>query len=111
MTYQELKEEILRKKTTDKLSKNQVIILEQQIFKDLLKENAICVKCRRKDGLTLDHIVPKVLLEHFGIRPEYEIVEGNYQILCKICNQFKSGRLDFSTRKTKDVLLKLLERV
>lgn len=71
----------------------------------------ICEKCGRVENLTLDHIVPLLILNQLGIDTEREIVEGNYRILCRICNQFKSGKLDFSTLKTKEILIKIIERI
>lgn len=111
MNYTELRKEIKEKFKTENLNKKQLIICEAQIYKDLLTENPKCAKCSRTEKLTLDHIISKRILTDFGIDTETEIIEGNYQILCKLCNQFKSGRLDFSLPITKQLLLKLLEKI
>lgn len=104
--YKKLREEVREKEKEGLMSKKQRIVLEQKIFTDLPQ---ICVKCKRTENLTLDHIVPVQVLECFGIITDRQIVEDNYQILCRMCNMYKSGRLDFSVPNTKTVLLKLLE--
>lgn len=106
-TYYKLRKEIKDKRKDDTLSKNNVVLLEQQIRKELQQ---VC-KCGRTENLTLDHIVPIDILKQFGIEPEKEVVEGNYQILCRMCNIFKGNRLDFSNPRTKELLLKILNRL
>src|SRR3990167_10178540 len=96
-------------KQRETLSEKQKLAFEQRITKLLIEKEGKCVKCGRTDALTLDHIVPSFLLLCFGIDVKREIIPDNYQILCKSCNHFKSGRLDFSTPKTKEVLLRLLD--
>ncbi len=56
-----------------------------------------CIKCGSKEGLTVDHIVPQSLLEHFGLKDLDDIqnCEDNFQILCGLCNAFKRNRMDF----------------
>jgi len=109
--YKELRREIREKRQSDKLTKSERITLEQAIFKDLIKKEAVCRKCGRKRNLTLEHIVPKDILKSFGVDIDREIICGNYALACYICNAFKGNRLDFSVPETKEVLLKLLQRV
>lgn len=109
--YLELRKWIKQRNQGEEISRKQLIQLEQSMFHDLLKDDGICEKCGRTDRLTLDHIVPKSILLCFGIDVMREMIEGNYQLLCKSCNIYKSGRLDFSIPATKEILLKLLERV
>lgn len=111
MNYTELRKEIKERFKTETLSKKQLILCEAQIYKDLLAENPKCAKCNRTEKLTLDHIISKRILADFGVDTETEIIEGNYQILCRLCNQFKSGKLDFSLPITKELLLKLLAKL
>ena len=107
-TYKQLKKEIQEKQGEREFSKKQVIILEQQIRKELPQK---CDKCDRTENLTLDHIIPIDILKSFGIDTEREIVEGNYRILCKPCNFFKSNKLDFADKRTKDILIGLLNQL
>ena len=106
--YTQLKQEIKEKRKNDTISKNNLIQLEQAIFKDLPKQ---CRRCGSEDSLTLDHIVPRDLLRSFGVDVDREIVEGNYHILCYRCNSFKGNRLDFIYPETKEILINLLEKI
>jgi 5-methylcytosine-specific restriction endonuclease McrA len=92
----------------DKLTKGNTVALEQAFFKDEAKE---CEKCKRVNDLTLDHIVPKDIMFQLGIDIDRVFIEDNLRILCKLCNQFKSNKLDFSTPKTKEILLRYLEKI
>lgn len=87
------------------------VAIEQRIFRDLVTEKGVCAKCPRKDNLTLDHIVPIRFLGDLGCDVTRTIVDGNYQLLCRPCNAFKSGRLDFSNAQTKVILLDLLSNL
>lgn len=100
----------LDEKKKETLSKKQKFAFEAHIASELKKLGG-CNKCPRTDSLTLDHIVPSSVLRDFGVDIEREIIEDNYQILCRFCNQFKSGRLDFSNPQTKVVLMRLLEKI
>lgn len=107
----QLIEEIRNKEKYEKDTRKKLVLTEQAIFKDLIDIDAKCSRCGRREYLTLDHIVPKVILQTFGVDTDRKSVEGNYQLLCKTCNSFKSGRLDFSIPITKTILLKLLEKL
>lgn len=72
------------------------------------RDGAKCNRCKREDTLTLDHIVPVWLITQLlGLlrSQAYDDVE-NLEILCRRCNAFKGGRLDFLNPKTKPLLLK-----
>ena len=111
MLLNELKQEIAQKIKNDSLSRKQKICIEQAILKDLIESQGKCVKCDRIENLTLDHIIPQAILTTFGVDIEREVIEGNYQLLCKLCNTFKASRLDFANPKTKKLLLELLEKI
>lgn len=106
--HQEIIEEYKKNLKKDRFSRNQVIAIEQRIRKE---SPQVCEKCGSEKNLTLDHIVPKNILMSMGIDPTTEVVDENYQILCNMCNVFKSARLDFSNKKTKQILLKLLNNI
>lgn len=109
--YRELKAEVKEIEKNEKKTRAIRVAKEQAIFKDLIAKDRKCAKCSRTENLTLDHIVPRDILLTFGIDPDREIIEGNYQILCKTCNIYKSRRLDFSIPQTKEILLRLLEKL
>ncbi len=104
----QIKTEIKNKERENSLSKRDVLALENAFFKDNAKE---CEKCKRIEFLTLDHIIPLDILRQFGIDVERTYIKENLRILCRICNQFKGNHLDFSTPKTKKLLLKFLEKI
>lgn len=107
--FKNLLKELKEKGKEEKLSRNIRIAKEQAIFKDLLETEKECQNCPRTENLTLDHIVPEEILRNFGVDVEREIIEGNYQLLCRTCNSFKGNRLDFSNSSTKEIIIKLLE--
>lgn len=95
----------------DKVTKAQRIAIERKIFAKLMLEAPMCIKCGRTSVLTLDHIVPVAYLADMGHDVLRDIVDDNYQLLCKPCNLFKADRLDFSNPKTKEILIRLLEKL
>ena len=95
----------------NKMNRAQRIATERKIFAALMLTMPVCAKCNRTDRLTLDHIVPVAYLGAFGFDVLREVVEDNYQILCQPCNLFKMDRLDFSNPKTKEILLRLLDKL
>jgi 5-methylcytosine-specific restriction endonuclease McrA len=92
----------------DKELVDKVISREQEIYAELWKENAKCARCESTVKLTLDHIVPKSYLRDFGVNTDHEIIEGNYQLLCNLCNSYKSNKPDFTVPATKKILEGLL---
>lgn len=107
--FKNLLKELKEKGKEEKLSRNIRIVKEQAIFRDLLETENKCKKCPKTENLTLDHIIPVFILQSFGINTEREVIEGNYQLLCRTCNSFKGNRLDFSNSSTKEIIIKLLE--
>ena len=104
MEYKELRKEIKLHKKTDKLSKNDVILLQQ----NYVKEHPKCEKCGNEKNLSYDHIIPQSILSSFNIDAIRNFWLENSMTLCHACNQMKSSRLDFSIPDTKKLLLELL---
>ncbi len=92
------------------LGKKQILALESEWRRKMVENGHIC-SCGRKDMLTIDHIVPKQILIEMGFDAERQWMPENFVIMCRPCNALKSGRLDFSNPKTKEILTKLLERL
>jgi 5-methylcytosine-specific restriction endonuclease McrA len=101
--------EMLADKQKAELSRRNVETITFAYCKELLAVGK-CARCGRSEMLTIDHIIPKTLLRFF-MDAERELLLENYQVLCRPCNQLKSAQLDFSIPQTKELLLKLLERV
>lgn len=78
----------------------------------LERDGRKCWRCGREDWLTIDHIVPVSMLRDMGV-PEIETYadEENLRLMCKPCNGFKANRLDFSDPRTKQVLMRVLEKL
>lgn len=75
-------------------------------------KGGICAMCgETKCPLTVDHIVPVQILnmldETGDMQHNYEY---NFQLLCIPCNTFKGNNLDMKNPKTKEILLKLLNK-
>ena len=66
-----------------------------------------CAKCKRKDHLTVDHIIPTSILQVLNLPsdPARED-EDNFQILCRWCNTLKANQLDHLNPKTVPLLKK-----
>lgn len=92
------------------LGRKQILALETEWKKKMIAEGEKC-SCGRTTMLTIDHIVPKQILIEMGFDAERQWMPENFVIMCQPCNALKSGRLDFSNPKTKEILLKLLERL
>ena len=90
---------------------DKVVAYEQEEYKRLMSLAPCCARCESKEKLTLDHIVPKSYVRDFGVYPDYETIEGNYQLLCNLCNSAKSNKPDFTVPKTKEILLQLLSEI
>lgn len=95
----------------DKDLVDKVISREQEIYSELYSKSPKCVRCNGTEKLTLDHIVPKSYLHDFGINPTTEVIEGNYQLLCNLCNSYKSNKPDFTVPATKTILEGLLRAI
>src|SRR3990167_6668156 len=107
MRLAEIKKELKEKDKFEKLSKKNKIALEQAWYIDAKKESE---KCGRTENLTIDHIISKNIIRSFGVDIDKHFDENDLRILCFSCNQFKGNQLDFSTPKTKQLLLKYLEK-
>ena len=67
--------------------------------------------CNDEEVLSIDHIIPITILYDFGLTDD-EIFEDKYlQLYCYNCNIKKGIHLDFENPKTKELLLKLLEKI
>ena len=100
--------ELKEKEKIDSLGWRQATILRQEWLKEAPQ---VCEKCAKTENLTLDHILPKEIVSQFGIVEEKIFMPENYRVLCKMCNMFKGHKLDFSTSRTKELLLELLKKV
>lgn len=75
------------------------------------RDGAVCRRCGKTDTLTLDHVVPVWLIgQMLGLlRSQCYDDHENLEILCRRCNVFKGGRLDFLNPKTKPLLQKYVD--
>ena len=55
--------------------------------KVLLKWPRVCMKCKSKDNIEVDHVLPR------SIFPSLALSFSNMGLLCKKCNQEKSARI------------------
>jgi 5-methylcytosine-specific restriction endonuclease McrA len=75
------------------------------------KEGGVCEYCgEQSNHLTIDHIVPKNILETIDKTGEavFEDTE-NFAKVCPPCNRFKGAVLDIKNPKTKLLLKKYLD--
>lgn len=93
------------------MTRKQVAEQMMAYCRELIAEKGECEKCHRHNMLTIDHIIPIHILESFGIDVQHNFIKENLRVLCRPCNSFKSNKLDFSTPRTKELLLKFLEIV
>ncbi len=100
----------LDKERDELLGFKQIKALESAWRQKMIESGAICA-CGRKDMLSIDHLVPKQILIEMGFDAERQWMPENFVIMCRPCNALKSGRLDFSNPKTKEILTKLLEKL
>lgn len=108
-TYSELRKEFNDQQRLDKLTRKERIVLDQAWLE--ANKQFGCAKCSKLENLTLDHIVPRELMEQFGVDVEREHDPGNIQVLCQPCNKFKANRLDFTVARTKTILQRLLDKM
>lgn len=77
------------------------------------RANMCCPVCTHRKPMTVDHIVPLMILKSFAVSDidmyflKYEF-ELNFQMLCFECNLSKGERLDFSNPKTIKILDSLI---
>lgn len=123
MTIEEVKRELklsiaiikdMRNRET--LSRNQVLAYE-----DKLRQSGVgipCQDCNRimSNGFSdisasVDHIVPRNIVEMFGIDCTTNLWVDNLRVICRRCNMFKSNRLDFKEKRTKQLLQELINKL
>lgn len=69
-----------------------------------------CEQCGASDYLTVDHIIPKSFLKHFGLQ-DHADDRRNLQVLCDSCNLVKDNWIDLTTyRKTIDRILDMAQK-
>ncbi len=68
--------------------------------KKLRNTESKCSHCGRIYYLTIDHIIPIVVLQSLNLIDEVYNWEENFEIICGACNKLKAGRLDISNPKT-----------
>lgn len=110
MDFQELKKQLKeykRIKGYEKITANQIFALQRKF----VEEATECARCGRREWLSLDHIVPFSLLEQLGVDMKVDDDDENWQILCRPCNVFKANRLDFTNPKTKEILLRYINKI
>lgn len=75
------------------------------------KQGGECARCGKYTShLTVDHIVPKYLVEMLDETGEAVFEdEDNFQMLCPPCNRFKGNSLDKRDSRAKKVLYRLLD--
>lgn len=95
----------------DRLNKQAKVAFEKLIFEKLMESEQKCGRCDRTHNLSLDHIVAERWLRMFGLDTDVDMIEDNYQLLCRPCNNFKSDNLDFAVPKTKEILTRLLKEI
>ena len=81
--------------------------------KNLLKKNGgHCAypRCGESTHLTIDHIIPKIVLTSLGFVDAYKTDDDNLQILCKQHNSDKGNLLDYTNPKTLPLLKKYINR-
>ena len=72
-------------------------------------EPEMCAKCLRVTNVTVDHIVPVVILKSIDDTGTAALEdEENFQFLCHPCNAFKGDMLDKANPKTKVIINKYL---
>ena len=57
----------------------------KQLSRKIRKRDEQCLRCKSKNGLCADHIIPR------SRRPDLELEEFNLQTLCWQCNDTKSN--------------------
>mgnify|MGYP001568255039 CR=1 FL=1 len=86
-----------------------ILALEKDLVDSHVRTLQPCPNCKRFGLMTPDHIVPRSLLEQFGIDSRFVWIPDNIQVLCQRCNTFKANRLDFSHGKTLWILKEIIK--
>lgn len=94
------------------ITAKQCILLHKNWLKEQKAAGAVCAKCG-DDGskfyLTIDHIIPKFILQQLGVNLKVHFDPYNLQVLCKRCNIIKGCRLDIHNELTKPLLLRYIK--
>lgn len=83
--------------------------MEHELLEAWKRDIGKCQTCGRKENLTLDHIIPLLILKDFGFDPKKFFDKDDMRLLCRPCNQLKSNHLDFNDPRTEKLLLKYIE--
>lgn len=70
-----------------------------------------CERCHKLREITIDHVIPKHLLEQLGLFDEVVNWTENYELVCLACNRFKGGQIDLANPKTIPLLEEVINRV
>lgn len=70
-----------------------------------------CERCKKTREVTVDHIIPKHLLEQLGLFDEVVNWTENYELLCLACNRFKGGQIDLANPKTIPLLKQIISKL
>lgn len=70
-----------------------------------------CERCHKVREVTIDHIIPKHLLEQLGLFDEVVNWLENYELLCLACNRFKGGQIDMANPKTISLLNEVVNKI
>lgn len=70
-------------------------------------QNCACGETN-KERMTVDHIVPMQILKEFGLTIEEMYDYKFLRIMCRKCNAMKANHLDFTDKRTKEILTYLI---
>lgn len=107
----ELIQKVKEKSHEDGATKKQKLAVEMEWMIEQREKRSLCSKCGASYPLTIDHILPKIMLLQLGLDEERHIDSDNLEVLCRACNQLKGDRLDFSNKKTIPLLKKYIALV
>jgi 5-methylcytosine-specific restriction endonuclease McrA len=103
----ELKKELAERGRKENLRVKDVCALQFAY----VKENPKCEICGNTKNINYDHIIPKQILANFNIDATRQFWEENSRTLCFSCNHRKSNNLDFNDKRTKELLIKLIDNL
>src|SRR5574343_165895 len=99
----------------ENLGRKRVSIFEEGLRQKMLDQP--CPSCGKemKAGTiykpSVDHIIPKIILAHFGIDASQDLWVENLEVVCQPCNGFKSGKIEIKNPKTKKLLQELIDKI
>jgi len=82
-----------------------------KLFEWQKKKYGICSKCGKEKELSVEHIIPKFLLEQLGLEDEIVNDEENFDHYCFACNRFKGSRIDLTHPRTIILLKKYINKL